>query len=129
MFQLTKVSSRVRKYHFEKIVDPKVSIGENKISFAEKKTFDKLFQLNYLRQFREPTAICNSPPPLNPNPIPSTSILLHQILVKNLSAFTNFSRASDEEAEKLLKKPLKSFELLWNRFKTYWKLINWKGQT
>ena len=115
---------------------------------------DKSSQLNYIQRFRERNISRDSPAPLNPtSPIPLTpSNVVPNLRKRNLSALTNFTSDGDDEAEKffesynslqqtsskrtekktmkkVMEKPLKCFERLWNPFKSYWKLINWKGQT
>ena len=115
---------------------------------------DKSSQLNYIQRFRERNISRDSPPPLNPTsliPLTSNNLVPNLHRKRNLSAHTNFSDDGDDEAEKnfesnnslqqtsskrikktmkkVMEKPLKCFERLWNPFKSYWKLINWKGQT
>ena len=114
----------------------------------------KSFIIHYIQRFRERNISRDSPPPLNPtSPIPlSPSNVVPNLRKRNLSALTNFSGDGDDETEeniesynsqqqtsskklkkkrmkKVMEKPLKCFERLWNPFKSYWKLINWKGQT
>ena len=114
---------------------------------------DKSSQVNYIQRFRERNISSESPPPLNPtSPIPLIlSIVVPNLRKRNLSALTNFSGDGDDEKEKkfesynslqqtsskrtektmkkVMEKPLKCFERLWNPFKSYRKLINRKGQT
>ena len=113
---------------------------------------DKSSQLNYIQRFRERNISRDSPPPLNPtSPIPLTpnnvvpnlrkEIYLHLLISvmmvmmkqkKILNHTIHCSRQAQREQKKTMKKvmekPLKCFERLWNPFKSYWKLINWKGQ-
>ena len=114
---------------------------------------DKSSQLNYIQRFRKRNISRDSPPPLNPtSPIPLTpSDVVPNLRKRNLSALTNYSDDGNDEAEKnfesynslqqtsskrtekktmkkVIEKPLKCFERLWNPFKSYWKLINWKGR-
>ena len=103
---------------------------------------DKSSQLNYIQRFRKRNISRDSPPPLNPtSPIPSTpSNVVPNLRKRNLSALTNFSDDGDDEAEKILnhtihcsrqaqreqkktmkkvmEKPRKCFERLWNPFKS-----------
>ena len=115
---------------------------------------DNSSQFNYIQRFREQNISRDSPPTLSPtSPIHLTpSNVVPKLRKRNLSALTNFNGDGDDEAEinfesynslqqtsskriekktmkKVMKKPLKCFEWLWNLFKSYWKLINWKGPT
>ena len=63
---------------------------------------DKSSQLNYIQRFRERNISRDSPPPLSPtSPIPLTpSNVVPNLRKRNLSALTNSSGDSDDEAEK-----------------------------
>ena len=111
---------------------------------------DKSSQLNYIQRFRERNISRDSPAPLNPtSPIPLTpNNVVPNLRKRNLSALTNFSDDGDDETEKNFesynslqqtsskrtekndeKSNGKTAEGFRNPFKSYWKLINWKGQT
>ena len=63
---------------------------------------DKSSQLNYIQRFRERNISRDSPQPLSAtSPIPLTpSNVVPNLRKRNLSAFTNSSGDSDDEAEK-----------------------------
>ena len=61
---------------------------------------DKSTRLSYIQRFPERKSSHDSPPLLNPTPIPLTPFsLLPNLRRKNLSALKNFSGDSDDEAD------------------------------
>ena len=96
---------------------------------------DKSSQLNYIQRFRERNISRDSPPPLSPtSPIPLTpSNVVPNLRKRNLSALTNSSGDSDDEAEKNVesynsKQQTNSKRLEKNNEQTN-EQNNWKEQT